>query len=172
MDICCKSVARQILKKGGMLKFIAFLLGLIPMPFFGWLWMSLGLILLAGEMLLPGLFFCVSLALGACAASLAAFLSASVPMQCTYAITASCLSMLASRWWGISLMQKKQLKTNTEALIGHYAIVTQEIAPAKSGRVKFRGEEWPARIRQRIVASPGESVHIIGIEGNHLVGVI
>jgi len=59
-------------------------------------------------------------------------------------------------------------KTNIDALIGQEAIIIQTIEPRSVGRVKIKGEEWPAIADHHTILQKGTTVHIIRITGNKL----
>jgi membrane protein implicated in regulation of membrane protease activity len=44
------------------------------------------------------------------------------------------------------------------------ALVTQRIAPGKTGRVKYRATWWPARCLQGITLEPGTLVYVVDRE--------
>jgi membrane protein implicated in regulation of membrane protease activity len=60
-------------------------------------------------------------------------------------------------------------KTNVEALIGKRAVVLEEVAPLKYGRVKVGGEDWAAVPEGDSVIPPGTIVVIKGHEGVKLI---
>ncbi len=67
------------------------------------------------------------------------------------------------------LKSKSSLKTNTDALIGKRAVVTERINNLDSaGRVKINGMEWSARAKSG-TAEAGSTVEIVGIDGVKLL---
>jgi len=66
-------------------------------------------------------------------------------------------------------LQRPNLPTNTDALIDRTALVVQEIAGHRPGRVKLEGDEWRAELEPSLgpAASlpPGTRVRIVRLEG-------
>jgi membrane protein implicated in regulation of membrane protease activity len=61
---------------------------------------------------------------------------------------------------------RPHLPSNTDALLGHEARVTEPIGPERAGRIRFEGEEWralPVRTGETLAA--GTRVRIERIDG-------
>lgn len=143
-----------------------------PSSSLGYMWLILGLILLILEVGIPGLFFFISFSVGSCVAAFFAFFDFSLYVQCWTALGTSliCFGILKS----ITSTSNKKLipqedKTNTDALIGQEALVVQAIEPRTPGRVKIKGEEWPALSLHGTACHQGTVVTIVRIEGNKLI---
>lgn len=116
----------------------------------------------------PTHFFFLCVALGALAASIAAFftstpwISWAVFIVSTLALTPVLIPLAKF------LFTPKAHASNVDALIGEKALVLEDIAPKKPGVVKIRGEEWRAM-------SEGESfskeawVQVARVEGTHVI---
>lgn len=134
-----------------------------------WLWLLLALLFLCAELALPGLFFCLSFVVGSVFSAVCAALDCSLQAQYAIWLASSAVVFVILRKIYAGSMKIESSKTNVDALIGHCALVTQRITLTQCGRVKFRGEEWPARMRHGFVAEIGATVRIVGIEGNHVI---
>jgi membrane protein implicated in regulation of membrane protease activity len=138
--------------------------------FAGYLWIIGGIILLLLEVGTPGLFVFISLACGTFAAALSAFLGTPWYVQCWIAITGSVTSFAALKSHFSAKKQPPQIRTNIDALIGQEATVIQAIDSHTVGRVKIRGEEWPAIAEnQQYSFAKGTVVKVVRIQGNKLV---
>ncbi|MET9203243.1 NfeD family protein [Gordonia sp. NPDC003585] len=63
------------------------------------------------------------------------------------------------------MLSRPRMLTNTEALKGKHAIVTEEVDD-RDGRVKIGGEVWSARaLTAGEVIAPGEEVTVVEIDG-------
>jgi membrane protein implicated in regulation of membrane protease activity len=134
----------------------------------GYLWLSAALVLLLLELGSPGLFFFLSFAVGCALAALGAFIGVSFIFQCLACIIASVVTLLTLRYYFAGHQQHKS-KTNTDALVGHIALVTEPIGVHEPGRVKVRGEEWVAICVTSSGLQRNTLVKVVRIEGNKLV---
>ncbi len=132
-------------------------------------WLIVAAICILIEILPPPThFFFLCVALGALAASIAAFFAPApwVPWTVFAVSTVALTPMLIPL--AKFLFTPKSHASNVDALIGEKALVLEDIAPKKPGLVKIRGEEWRAM-------SEGESfskeswVQVLKIEGTHVI---
>lgn len=137
------------------------------------LWLIIAVLFLFMELTAPGFFFCLSFALGACVAAVAAALELSLIWQCIVSIGATLLSFLffkiCIKKSHLSKTVHESSATNIDALIGQDAEVTIELTIHKRGQVKIKGELWPAETLENKVLSKNSFVKIIHIKGNCLV---
>ncbi len=61
------------------------------------------------------------------------------------------------------LIKVRDTHSNTDALIGKLAVVTQPITPLEAGQVKVNGEIWSAVSEEELDA--GEKVRIVAVTG-------
>lgn len=120
------------------------------------IWIIIALLLFIIEIFTSGFaVFCISV--GAIAAAIASELDMELKGQLICFSIATLASFVAGRPLMIKYFQKKskQVQTNTNALIGRTAIVTETIDVGhNSGRVKIDGDVW------RAIASEGEIIEI------------
>ncbi len=112
-----------------------------------WIWMVLGLILMACEMLSPGTFYFIFLGVSGVLVGLAAV---AIPMpEWVQWLLFSLFSMVSLVFFRRPLMQKFKLSgkhgERVDSLIGQTAIALDDIAPAAIGKAELRGAAWNAR---------------------------
>lgn len=137
-------------------------------PSFGYWWLIAAVIFLLLEVGTPGLFFFISLSIGSTVAAILAFMGYSLMAQCISALLGCCIGLPL-----LTIVARKRrkdtAKTNIDALIGQEATVTVTISPHGIGRVKVRGEEWPAITTRQSAIQPSSRVTIVAIDGNKLI---
>lgn len=134
----------------------------------GYAWLIAALLLLLSEIGTPGLFFFLSFSAGACGAAAAAFLGACIYGQCAVALVLAVATFFIMRAYAKPKV-KPPHKTNLDALMHQEAVVIYPIEPRKPGRVKIKGEEWPAISESGYLLHKGTVVMVVGIEGNKLI---
>lgn len=133
-----------------------------------WVWLTLGLILAALEMLVPGVYL-IWLALAAIATGVLTFaFDLSVPMQVVDFVFLSLIAAFSAK----RLLRDRPIESadplmnrRGARLVGESALVVSAIAHG-SGRVRIGDSEW--NVRGPDVAS-GERVRIVGSEGATLL---
>jgi len=136
-----------------------------------YVWLVIALILLVSELSTPGLFFFIAFAGGSVAAAAAAWFEYGLAVQCIVLLCASALSFVLLKWkYAAVVRHGGSAKTNVDALAGQEAVVLEEISHLNKGRVRIRGEVWPAKIdeKQKCIKK-GEVVRIVRIEGNSVI---
>ena len=133
----------------------------------GWLiWALVAVLLAAGELATPGMFFLGPVALAAVVAGVAAAVGLGVVVQLLLFVAGS----IASVWILRPIAQRHlhmpaALRTGTAALEGTKALVLQRV-DANGGRVRIGGEEWSARAyMEDQVIEPGTRVEVVKIDG-------
>lgn len=106
------------------------------------------------------------LAVAALAASVAAGLGASIPIQLLVFAVTGAIGLVAVR-----PVAKRHLvlppasREGSDALVGRLALVTREVS-ATSGLVHLSGEDWSARAYEEdLVIPPGVRVEVLQIDG-------
>jgi membrane protein implicated in regulation of membrane protease activity len=133
-----------------------------------YIWLIVSIIFLIFELSTPGLFFFISLSAGAVVSAVVGGLGFSVPFQCEAFLIGSVFSLVVMRYF-FSGKRLIKIKTNIDALLHKQAVVTESIGPDFPGRVKVRGEYWPAVTTEKRLLHKGTLVEVVGIEGNKLV---
>lgn len=134
----------------------------------GWLWMIGGVLLLAAEILVPGVFL-VWIGIAAVVTGVFAMLfgigiAGQLGLFALYSVLAV---MVGRRFYGVKGIDGADPMLNDRGarLVGRRVLVVAEV-DEDSGRVRVGDSEWSARGEP---AKPGERVRITGIEGNCLI---
>ncbi len=108
---------------------------------------------------------------GAFVAAIAGALGGGIAIQVICFVVVSVVLLIFTRPVAARYLDANIEKTNSEALIGQFAVVLQEINNLEStGQAKVNGMEWTARTRENAVVIPaGESVKIVEIQGVKLI---
>lgn len=134
----------------------------------GWLWMIGGVLLLAAEILAPGVFL-VWIGIAAIVTGLFALLfGIGVAGQLgLFALYAVVTVMAGRRFYAVKTADSIDPLLNNPSvrLVGRRVTVVQTV-DEDSGRVRLGDTEWSARGGP---AEPGEHVRITGVEGNCLI---
>jgi membrane protein implicated in regulation of membrane protease activity len=133
----------------------------------GWLaWSIAAVLLAAGEVFTPGLFFLGPVALAAVAGAITAALGGAAWLQLVVFIAGSVASLgLLRPIARAHLRMPAAIRTGAAALEGGHATVLQRV-DRNGGRVRIGGEEWSARayVDDQVI-EPGTQVEIVKIEG-------
>ncbi len=132
-----------------------------------WLWISVALLLLIGEALVPGSVFLIFFALGAGLVGLISFLGGEMGLSLELTIFA--LSSLAL-CWGLrplirSLINRGELRQSSPSVVGQRAICICDILQGQRGRVECRGTTWSATNTGRRDLTQGEEAIVEAIDG-------
>lgn len=100
-----------------------------------------------------------------------AFFEVPVPVQILVFALVGLALVFATRPLCKRLVKGKRTKTNTDALIGEVALVTEEISNiAEMGEVRLNGLRWSARAADpTCVISEGKQVEVLEIRGVKLI---
>ena len=113
-----------------------------------WIWIIVGFVLLAAELLTPGGFYLFLFGCGALAVGLLTALEWSGPLW-LQGVLFSLLSVLSVLIFRGPLVRKMQGETGQDSgvdrLVGEIAYPEFTIAPEKFGKAEFRGTSWTAR---------------------------
>jgi len=128
-----------------------------------WLWLCVALLI--GEIFTAGFF------LGAL--SFSALLTAGVSalgVGPNGQAAAFAVFSIAFLWWlrplAVKWLDRGDVATNTDALVGSTATVTARIPAGGVGRVQLVNEEWRATAREQLQA--GDAVQVVAVQGNTL----
>ncbi len=128
------------------------------------IWFLVGLVLVLGEFIIPGL---VVIFFGVGAWVVAAICLAtplSLNFQLGIFIASSILSLLVARRWLKSAFKgfgaaNANMNVDLEDFVGQRAVVTEAITPTTVGKVEFHGTGWSAEATEEI--AEGTTVQII-----------
>lgn len=132
-----------------------------------WIWVLLGLVLLAAELATPGGFFAIFFGLGALVVGVLVWLgwAESPPLQW---LLFSVLSILGVAVFRRPLMRALKLDHPMKAvdsIQGEDAIVVEEVAPGGTGKAELRGASWTARTDGSETLAKGRRCRVERVEG-------
>jgi inner membrane protein len=134
----------------------------------GWLWMIGGVVLLATEILVPGVYL-VWFGIAAVVTGIFALMFGigTAGQLALFALYAVLAVMVGRRFYGVKTTDTLDPLLNNRAgrLVGRRVLVVQAV-DEDGGRVRVGDSEWSARGGP---AGPGERVRVTGIEGNCLM---
>jgi membrane protein implicated in regulation of membrane protease activity len=133
-----------------------------------WMWMILGLVLLACEMITPGTFFFMFLGISGLLAGLAALLVPGMPAWAPWLLF-SVFSAISLAFFRKPLMEKFKLSgkhaPKVDALTGETAVALDDIAPGAMGKVELRGAAWSARNIGELPVKRSERLKVDRVDG-------
>ena len=138
-----------------------------------WVWLAIGLVLAAAEMLVPGVFLIWMAGAALITGILTFFLPIGLPLQIAIFAVLAIVAVFAGRTWIRNhpiVEADPKMNRRGARLAGEIAVVVQAIE-AGSGRVKHGDSEWLARgadaavgTRVRITGSDGAVLLVEGID--------
>lgn len=156
----------QIVAKGeGIMEFLDFTFGTAV------IWIVLAVVLAIVEAMTVGL-FTIWFAAGALVASLLSYYGAPFWAQVLVFLLISLLLLYFTKPLALKKLKIGTQKTNTDAILGQVAMVTEEIPPFGTGQVKLSGLIWTAVTMagsDQLPVPTGTRVKVKRIEGVKLV---
>jgi len=132
-----------------------------------WVWVLVGLGLLAAEMAAPGGFFAIFFGLAAILVGVLAALGVSGPPWLEWLLFSS-FSVLGIAFFRRPLMRRFNLvgsgKT-VDRMEREVAVVLEDVAPGGAGKAEMRGTSWTARTAGSATLPKGQRCRIERIEG-------
>jgi membrane protein implicated in regulation of membrane protease activity len=132
-----------------------------------WIWVLLGLVLLAAELATPGGFFAIFFGLAAFIVGVLAYLGWAGDPAIQWLLF-SVLSILGVAVFRRPLMRALKLDQATKAvdsIAGEEALVVEEVAPGGTGKAELRGASWTARTEGSETLAKGRRCRVERIEG-------
>jgi membrane protein implicated in regulation of membrane protease activity len=134
------------------------------------LWICFALLISLLELGHPGLFYFLSLALGALVASVVDFLGFSFLVQVVIFGVSSLILWLILAYFVTSMLDKKHpYRSNVYAMKGMRGVVIEPIEPFRPGAVKVAGQIWSALAANNQQIEEGTVVEVVDVRGVHLV---
>ena len=135
------------------------------------IWMIAGILMVILEIFTAG-FLIINFGIGAIAGGIAAMLGMGAKAQIAAFAVTSLVLFIISRKLASSYLSKDKpdSKTNVNALVGKYGVVTVMIRGTTTrGGVKVAGEDWSAIGENEEDLEIGDRVVVTGIDGNKLI---
>lgn len=130
------------------------------------IWIVIGLILAALEMIVPGLVI-IWFGVGALVTGIIAIFIRNPYFQYGIFLVVSGLGIFLAQWIGRKITKPEPVPVGALRLSGAVGVVVKEIKPPDLGRVKVTGEEWLAEAKEAI--GVGAKVKVLRVDGTHLV---
>ena len=113
-----------------------------------WMWMIVGLVLLACEIITPGTFFFIFLGISGLLTGLVFWIAPDMPEWAPWLLF-SIFSAVSLAFFRKPLMEKFKLSGKcghkVDSLVGENALALEDMAPGAMGKVELRGASWTAR---------------------------
>lgn len=133
-----------------------------------WVWFVIAILFFFGEVLTAG-FVLAAFGVGALAATLAALLGASLPVQLVVFIVTSGVGVLLSRRFADRITGPQAQGVGIDRVLGKQAVVLETIDPIKAtGLVRVAREEWRADAADNVPIAAGVVVEVLAVEGTRL----
>lgn len=140
---------------------------------FIYIWLVIALTFVLFEIAHPGLFLCLSFAVGACAAALASYFDYDLVVQSSVALVGTIVGFIVLYAWlratGDAGPGQEPHPSGVHALPGKRAVVTKSLHPDIFGQVKVNGEIWSARSLHNTHIAEGTLVEVVYQRGAHVV---
>lgn len=132
-----------------------------------WVWLSIGIVMLIGEALVPGTLFLVFFALAAVVMGALTAIDGdlSLTTQLTIFASASITALLALRPAILALLTRGDTTQEVPEIIGKRALCFSEIKVGQRGRVELRGTTWQALNVGKTDLPEGADTTVVAIEG-------
>lgn len=137
-----------------------------------WIWLTAAVVLIAGEMAVPGTFILIPFGLSAALAMVLAFLDVHVAVQ--WLVFVGVGGGLFGLFWRMSRRSMREMEApegaGADRLLGVRGVVTEEIpdSPASSGSVRIGGETWRA-VTDGDPIGEGTEVEVVAVRGTRVV---
>jgi membrane protein implicated in regulation of membrane protease activity len=133
-----------------------------------WLWLLLGLGLLASEAFTPGAFFVFFFGLSALAVGLAARLGGDTPGWFQWFLF-SLLSILSVAFLRGPLLKRimpvRREGLAVDSMVGEVAVPLEELPPGAVGKAELRGAAWTAKNVDVRALARGERSVVVAVDG-------
>jgi len=133
-----------------------------------WLWIVLGVVLLAGEILTPGGFYIFFFGASAICVGLLKLLGFSQGLISEGLLFAG-LAVCGVAFLRKPLLEKFQPKSapqgDVDGLVGEMAVASQELPPGGIGKVELHGSVWNALNEGDSTIQASERCRVVGVKG-------
>ena len=131
-----------------------------------WLWIVLGLVLIALELATPGGFFVIFF--GAAALTVGALALLDI-VQAVWAqwLLFPIVALVTLRLFRQPLLGYMRVgaEHDVDSLVGEVAVAAADIAPGQHGRAELRGSSWSARNVDTSTLAAGQRCRVVAIQG-------
>ena len=131
-----------------------------------WIWMAAAVVFLIIELLTPTFIFLCFVAGAAVAGIFGEFNPESYYWQIGLFVIVSVLLLPLSRRMAKRITKPSPQESNVDAMVGKTALVVAAIDPDSGGKIRYEGEVWQARSRDRI--EENAKVRIVAVTGTRV----
>lgn len=133
------------------------------------MWLIVASLFVVGELVSPGMFYALSLAVGATAAMISALWSDSLVLQMVVCLMATVVSLPILRRFVRRYSGHYHHQCNVYALVGKHGVVQQPPTETTFGYVKIGGELWACKSEAAAPLIAQTSVIVIAVKGSHVI---
>jgi membrane protein implicated in regulation of membrane protease activity len=132
-----------------------------------WVWVLMGLGLLACEMLTPGGFFFLFFGVGAIAVGVIVGAGAELPPSLQWLLFSvlSLAALVPLRGRLVRWMTADGAAPAVDALVGQVAVLLDDLAPGEVGKAELRGTAWNARNAGPAALRKGQRGRVVSVDG-------
>jgi membrane protein implicated in regulation of membrane protease activity len=132
-----------------------------------WLWIVLGLVLIAFELATPGGFFVIFFGIGALCVGALVLLGVvdAIWVQWLLFPLVALVTLRLFRQPMLGLMRIGQDGHEVDSLVGEVAIAAADIPPGQHGRAELRGSSWSARNVDTNTLAAGQRCRVVAVQG-------
>ena len=137
-----------------------------------WIWLVIGVVLIAGEMAVPGTFILIPFGISAVLAMILAFVGVGIVAQwAVFVLVGAGLFMM---FWKMSRRSMEDMEApkgaGADRLLGAVGVVEEPIpeSPGVPGSVRFGGETWRA-VTDGAPIDEGVDVEVVEVRGTRVV---
>lgn len=134
-----------------------------------YIWILIFILCVIFELISPGFFFFLSLALGSLSGAISTLIFDNSYIHCAIFVAATLFSLIILKAWIKNSSKDTLHKTNAYSLIGKRALIVSELSKDTKGWVEINGEFWSAYANESNYLYPGTYVEIVAIVGSHLI---
>jgi inner membrane protein len=130
-----------------------------------WMWIVLGLVLVALELATPGGFFVIFFGVGALTVG-ALVLADVVRAIWVEWLLFPIVALVTLRLFRQPLLGYMRIhENNVDSLVGEVALASGEIPPGGHGRAELRGSSWNARNVDTTTLAAGQRCRVVAVQG-------
>jgi inner membrane protein len=131
-----------------------------------WLWIVLGLVLIALELATPGGFFVIFFGVGALAVGALVLLDAVRAIWVQWLLF-PLIALVSLRLFRQPLLGYMRVghDGDVDSLVGEVAVPVSDIAPGQHGKAELRGSIWSARNADSSTLAAGQRCRVVAVQG-------
>ena len=130
-----------------------------------WLWIVLGLVLIALELATPGGFFVIFFGVAALTVGALVLVDAVRAVWVQWLLF-PIVALVTLRLFRQPLLGYMRIhEHDVDSLVGEVAVPSSDIAPGRHGRAELRGSSWNVRNVDTSTLAAGQRCRVVGVQG-------